>query len=218
MAEHLPPWHRLLVVVAHPDDESFGLGAVIDTFAGGGTEIHVLCLTQGEASTLGAAPDLAQTRAEELRVAAQALGATSTELLDLPDGGLAGLDPERITAPVQAAVGSVAPDGLLVMDDTGISGHPDHIAATAAAVTVAAERGLPVLAWTIQDALAEQLQTETGVPFLGCGRVPTFDITVDRTAQHRAIAAHASQAVPGSVLWRRLELQQNTETLRWLRR
>lgn len=41
---------------------------------------------------------------------------------------------------------------------------------------------------------------------------------VDRTAQHEAIAAHASQAVPGSVLWRRLELQGPTETLRWLRR
>ena len=35
--------------------------------------------------------------------------------------------------------------------------------------------------------------------------------------QHRAIACHVSQAVPGSVLWRRLELQGDTETLAWLR-
>ena len=57
---------RLLHVHAHPDDESFGLGAVIDGFIQAGAEVEVLCFTQGEASTLGAAPDLALTRAEEL--------------------------------------------------------------------------------------------------------------------------------------------------------
>jgi len=33
----LPRVERLLAVVAHPDDESFGLGAVLDRFVRGGT-------------------------------------------------------------------------------------------------------------------------------------------------------------------------------------
>jgi len=44
----LPAWRQALVVVAHPDDETFGLGAVADRF----TAVHVLCFTHGEASTL----------------------------------------------------------------------------------------------------------------------------------------------------------------------
>jgi LmbE family N-acetylglucosaminyl deacetylase len=41
-----------LAVIAHPDDESFGLGAVLAAF-GAGTQVRVLCFTRGEASTLG---------------------------------------------------------------------------------------------------------------------------------------------------------------------
>jgi mycothiol S-conjugate amidase len=42
----------MLVVIAHPDDESFGLGAVIGQFTAHGTAVHVLCYTRGEASTV----------------------------------------------------------------------------------------------------------------------------------------------------------------------
>jgi LmbE family N-acetylglucosaminyl deacetylase len=48
----LPAWRQALVVVAHPDDETFGLGAVADRFTAGGTAVHVLCFTHREASTL----------------------------------------------------------------------------------------------------------------------------------------------------------------------
>lgn len=215
-SQTLPSWQRVLAVVAHPDDESFGLGALIDAFAHAGADVDVLCLTRGEASTLGAAPDLATVRAAELEAAGRALGARSTRLLDLPDGGLADLDPEQVADLVREAAGETRPEGLLVFDSTGISGHPDHVAATAAALTAADRLELPVLAWTLTDDLARQLAAETGVPFVG-SPAEHFSVEVDRAAQHEAIAQHASQAVPGSVLWRRLELQGSTETLRWLR-
>ena len=48
----LPAWESVLAVVAHPDDESFGLGAIIDRMTSGGAAVHVLCYTRGEASTL----------------------------------------------------------------------------------------------------------------------------------------------------------------------
>ena len=41
-------------------------------------------------------------------------------------------------------------------------------------------------------------------------------VSVDRTRQRLASLAHKSQALPSSVLWRRLELLGNTESLRWL--
>ena len=46
----LPRWRRVLAVVAHPDDESFALGALLDRFVTAGAEVSVLCLTHGEAS------------------------------------------------------------------------------------------------------------------------------------------------------------------------
>jgi hypothetical protein len=40
-ARLLPEWRQVLAVVAHPDDETFGLGAIADSFAAGGTSVHV---------------------------------------------------------------------------------------------------------------------------------------------------------------------------------
>jgi LmbE family N-acetylglucosaminyl deacetylase len=213
----LPSWSRVLVVVAHPDDESFGLGAIIDSFARAGAEVDVLCLTQGEASTLGAGDDLALRRAVELSSAGSELGARSTLLRDLPDGGLGALDPRSMVDDVVATARAGRAQGLLVFDVTGISGHPDHVAASQAAVLAGDELDLPVLAWTLAPEVADALRDETGVPFVGRSGPGCFGIQVDRAAQHRAIACHVSQAVPGSVLWRRLELQGDTETLAWLR-
>ncbi len=49
-------FRSVLAVCAHPDDESFGLGAVISTFEGLGIETTLLCFTRGEASSLGYEP------------------------------------------------------------------------------------------------------------------------------------------------------------------
>ena len=216
----LPGWARVLVVVAHPDDESFGLGAAISAFTSAGAIVDVLCLTRGEASTLqGVEGDLPTIREHELRAAADALGARNVDLRDLPDGGLAGLDPAVPDSEVERAVAATRPDGILTFDTTGISGHPDHVAATDAAVRVAARRELPVLAWTLPEEICAQLDDDGHPGFLG-RPMSEIDLilTVDRAAQRAAVGCHPSQAVPGSVLWRRLELQGDTEHLRWLRR
>lgn len=216
-AARLPLWSRVLVVVAHPDDESFGLGAVIDGFARAGAEVDVLCLTMGEASTLGATADLAAVRADELRRAANALGARSALLRAHPDGALGAVDPALLDDDVAEVARRTGPDGLLLMDPSGISGHPDHQAATAAGVRTGRLLDLPVLGWTLDDQVAAQLRAETGVPFVGHpAEQVDLRIEVNRIRQREAVAAHASQAVPGSVLWRRLDLQGDHEMLRWL--
>jgi LmbE family N-acetylglucosaminyl deacetylase len=217
----LPAWTSALAVVAHPDDESFGLGAIIDTFVQAGTAVHVLCLTQGEASTLGvqAGVDLAAIRAEELREAGSRLGVASTSLTNWPDGGLAASPESAVIDDILSAITTHRPDGLLVFEPHGITGHPDHIAATARALTAAEHTDLPVLAWTLPATVADTIRAEHGVALHGdVAAAIDIDLPVARKSQRQAIAAHASQAGPGSILWRRLELLGDHETLRWLRR
>ena len=104
-------WASVLAVVAHPDDESFGLGAVIDRLAAGGTAVHVLCYTHGEASTLNeTGTDLHRARESELRRASTELGAASVTLLDYPDGRLAGIPPGEL-APGPAGCSSSTTPG-----------------------------------------------------------------------------------------------------------
>jgi len=210
----LPDWETVLAVIAHPDDESFGLGAVIDAFIAAGAIVDVLCLTRGEASTLGAdQSDLPGVRAREITDAAGELGVRSVRLLDFPDGALETANPAVLAREVTAAIRDSGAEGLLAFDTTGITSHADHIAATAAAVRAGEAHGLDVLAWTLPDSVARSL----GDSFLGR---PDEEIdlvlTVERVRQQRAVRCHPSQAVPGSALWRRLELLGDREYLRWL--
>jgi LmbE family N-acetylglucosaminyl deacetylase len=214
----LPAWAAVLAVVAHPDDESFGLGAIIDKMTSGGAAVHVLCYTRGEASTLNqTGADLTRQRARELRQAGAALGVSTVALLDYPDGRLAGVPTAELAAHVTGLAARYHPGGLLVFDDTGITGHPDHRAATQAAVCAAGPLSLPVLAWALSAGIAGRLRAETGQPFAGQapGRLD-FAIRVSRTRQRQAALLHASQVSPAAPLWRRLELQGDIEHLRWL--
>lgn len=214
---NLPAWERTLVVVAHPDDESFGLGAVIDEFVTTGSRVHVLCLTHGEASTLGEIDDLAGVRAREFATAAAALGVQSSTLLAHPDGGLANLDLSRLAADVTAAIIEHDADGLLVFDPSGITGHPDHVTATLAAVEAAIVHDLRVLAWTLPEHVARALTAEFGATFHGHSEAEIdLLVRVSRARQREACGAHASQTPPGAPLWRRLDLLGVTEALRWL--
>lgn len=214
----LPAWESVLAVVAHPDDESFGLGALLSGFAQT-ANTSVLCFTHGEASTLhGTAGELAVIRQRELHAAAEALGVKPVVLLDYPDGELANLPTLRLARDVTALARTLSADAIVVFDESGVTGHPDHQAATAAAVEAAERLDLPVLAWTIPTVVANRLNAEYGATF--SGHTPdAIDLTVpvDRTRQRDAIKCHASQAVPSSALWRRLELLGSHEHVRWLR-
>ena len=217
--DHLPSWGSVLAVVAHPDDESFALGAVLAGFADAGAAVAVLCYTHGESSTLhGVQGDLATVRAAELADAAAALGVGPVKLTDYPDGALTEIDVDDLSAHAIDLAGKVGADGLLVFDTSGVTGHPDHVRATVAALAAADALGLPVLGWTVPASVATALNQEYGAGFTGHdpGDVDVV-VTLDRTRQLAAVACHPSQAVPGSLLWRRLELLGDVENLRWLR-
>lgn len=159
-------------------------------------------------------------REHELDTAAAALGVSRTTLCGHPDGALADLPTGRLTADVVDMIDEVDPDGVLVFDPrAGVTGHRDHEAASLAALAAATQRRLPALGWALPRAVAERLDAEFGAAFVG---YPDAEIDlvvpVGRARQLEAVHAHATQAVPGSVLWRRIELSGDHERLRWLRR
>lgn len=58
------------------------------------------------------------------------------------------------------------------------------------------------------------MNEEFAAGFVGYPADDLSQVPVDRGRQLRAIRRHGSQAVPGSVLWRRLELLGDTEYVR----
>jgi LmbE family N-acetylglucosaminyl deacetylase len=218
--DHLPPTASVLAVCAHPDDESFGLGAALSSWAEQGIRTSVLCFTHGEASTLGATDgNLHRLRENELAAAADQLGVETVGLLEHPDGHLADAPIDELSSELRRAIEQAGASLLLVFDEGGITGHPDHVRATEVAMAVGSDAGIPVLGWALTEAVAEQLNDQFGATFVG--RPPeSIDLVVevDRVHQHRAIRCHASQSTENPVLWRRLELQGSRESFRWLGR
>lgn len=100
----------MLVVVAHPDDETFGCGSIIARAAASGDRVVIACFTAGELGepapgyTVGS-DGLGAGRAAELRAAAAILGASGVRLLGFVDSGW---------------VGDVAPDSLCGAPDSDV--------------------------------------------------------------------------------------------------
>ena len=204
---------RAIALVAHPDDESFGLGGLLAALVDAGASVGVVCCTKGEASTLGVTTDLGALRDGELRAAASALGLDEVTLFDHADGRLADVDPDVLLAEVTEVVGDV--DLVVAFEPGGVTGHPDHRAATAVARRLAAGRGLPLVEWGVSSEVAAALRAELGAPFVAveAGDGELVEVEVDRGRQLAAISCHVSQATDNPVLERRLELQGPCEHL-----
>ncbi|HZW43641.1 MAG TPA: PIG-L family deacetylase [Dermatophilaceae bacterium] len=214
-----PAWTSVLAVIAHPDEASPGLGAILDAFVIAGVKVEVLCLTHGQAWTLQGAPgDLAALSGAELASAADVLGPTRVQMPDCPDGDLSKVGQARLVDVVVAAADSCFPDGLLVFDTPAEIGRLDHVTATSAGLLAAETLGLPVLGWAVSGTVAAQLEQEFGAGLTG-NQDEEIDlrVNVDRARQRVASHSFQGQALPGSARWRRLELLADTESLRWLR-
>lgn len=139
----------LLVVGAHPDDETFGAGATLADLVAAGVEVHLLVLTRGEAALeqMGEdAPGLAERRTTELDEACRVLGVQSHQVLDLPDAGLA-VRQREIRDQIRAYAGRLRAESLLTV--WWRDPHPDHEAAGLAARSVAVELGVPVAGYAV---------------------------------------------------------------------
>ena len=161
---------RLLLVHAHPDDETINSGATMARYVAEGASVTLLTCTLGEEGEV-LVPELAQLAADqadqlggyrigELRAAMDALGVTDSRFLGgagrYRDSGMMGTpanghprafwnaDPEEAVAHAVAVVREVRPQVVVTYDEDGGYGHPDHIQAhrvAMAAVEVAADPG-----------------------------------------------------------------------------
>ena len=126
---------RLLAVFAHPDDEAYGCsGQLARAAARADTAVVLLCLTNGEASTVLAAdgldPDgIARLRAGRMQRVAERLGLDGLLLPGLPDGRLAREPLSALGAAVGDVVDAFDPQVVISHDPRGVNAHPDHIAA-----------------------------------------------------------------------------------------
>ena len=134
----------LLAVLAHPDDESFGLGGTLALYSSKGYDVYYVCATRGEAGTvdeehLKGFKDTAEMRTAELMKAAKALGLKEVFFLGYRDSGMPGTEPNQhpdaqINAPIDEVAGRVVkyirdlkPEVVLTFDPIGGYKHPDHI-------------------------------------------------------------------------------------------
>lgn len=138
---------KLMCVLAHPDDESLGMGGVLAKCAAEGVETSVITATRGEYGWFGTAEDnpgpeqLGKIRERELRKAADVLGVHELVLLGYVDGQLDQAEPAEAINLIASHIRRLQPDVVLTFDPWGAYGHPDHIAIcqfTTAAITQAA--------------------------------------------------------------------------------
>jgi LmbE family N-acetylglucosaminyl deacetylase len=152
----------LLSVLAHPDDESFGMGGTLALYARRGVAVHLVCATRGEVGEVE--PDFLQNyqsigdlRQDELGCAAGKLGLAGVHFLGYRDSGMAG-SPENqhpealaaapldeVAAKVTCYIRRLRPQVVLTFDPIGGYRHPDHIAIHQATVKAFYAAGDPAV-------------------------------------------------------------------------
>jgi LmbE family N-acetylglucosaminyl deacetylase len=199
----LPPAASVLAVTARPGQESADLGGTLLAFRRAGAQLSLLCLTRGETSGSGCGSvRLEAARPWEVQMAASILGIREVAVANYRDGELPRHCGPDLTARIGRAVRASAPDLLLVIaPEAGDSGD---VAVARAAIAAGVRGDIPVLARTEPGT--------AGAWTVGLGE----NAELTRAIQHSAVAAHESQPDLLPAVISRLDLLEDSETLRWL--
>ena len=200
---------RLLIVFAHPDDESvFAAGTAAKCVAAGG-RVALCTATPGERGKVGAPPvcepaDLGRVRQLELAEACRALGIGTLRVLGYQDRALGVAPHDTIRRQLVEVIRAVRPQVLITFDPNGSNLHPDHIAIgrfAADAIAAAGDRRwFPDLGaahtvtrvlWTLPVRPWELLRR--GDPSLEPGVDFVIDISPWSARKAAALRAHRSQ-------------------------
>lgn len=190
----------LLVILAHPDDESFPIGGTLAKYAAEGARVVLVSATRGEAGIRGLTPESAgEIRARELQQAAKTLGVSEVRFLGYRDGELSIINLEEIRLQVVGLIREIDPQVVITFGPDGISGHPDHVAMHEI-VTQAFDQ--------VQPAACLYYITPSEATLQGCGVVPSpqtaggpvaaIDVGEHLLTKVRAMQCHASQRPPFS--------------------
>ncbi len=135
---------RILLSLAHPDDEAFGSGSLIAKYTAEGAEVTLICATSGDVGSvkpefMQGYNSVSELRLAELECAAKVLGIKETILFGYRDSGMMGsadnADPRSLwQAPLDVLTDRIAevlrrtcPQVVFTFDPYGGYGHPDHI-------------------------------------------------------------------------------------------
>lgn len=145
---------RLQVIVAHPDDETFGCGSLLLHAAAAGITTAVCCATRGEEgghdAERGAA--LGRLREAELRSAAEAMGVGRVDVLDFHDSGMSGSAPDGslmaadfdvVVRAVRERITAFRPDMVVTLDAS--DSHRDHVRMRDAALAASRAEAVPTV-------------------------------------------------------------------------
>jgi LmbE family N-acetylglucosaminyl deacetylase len=182
---------KVVLVAPHPDDEVFGAGGLIQEVVARGIALHIVAVTDGEAShplsTAATCLDLRTTRWRERADALSRLGwsAPRVTAVHIPDGRVA-----EHSGRLRAALGDLLAPGDLCLAPWRYDGHPDHDACGQTASAVGARVGARtvhylVWAWHWADPDASD------IPWASCRRL---DLSPRAAARKRwATGAFRSQ-------------------------
>jgi LmbE family N-acetylglucosaminyl deacetylase len=135
----------MLVCLAHPDDETFGMGGTLALYARRGVQVHLVCGTKGDVGDVDKElmqgfSNVAERRESELRCAAGILGLSGVYFLGYRDSGMPGTPDnqhpnalaaqpvDEVAAKVVHYIRSLRPQVVVTHDPIGGYKHPDHIA------------------------------------------------------------------------------------------
>jgi LmbE family N-acetylglucosaminyl deacetylase len=121
----------ILLVFAHPDDETSAAGGTTAKYVSQGYTVDLVTATGGEKGTRLEVPDGVETatvRASEQRDAATITGVRDIYLLGYIDGELMEADFNEVTEKILEVMEKVQPQLVITFGPDGISGHPDHVA------------------------------------------------------------------------------------------
>jgi LmbE family N-acetylglucosaminyl deacetylase len=211
---------RLMAVLAHPDDESLGVGGTLAKYAAEGVETFLLTATRGDNGRYGSHRPgedghpgrmaLGVIRERELRAAASVLGIAEVALLDYQDQQLDRANPREAIDAIADHLRRLRPDIVVTFGPDGGYGHPDHIAIsqfTTAAVIAAADHAIaklyyiawPAPTWAAYERALKKLTSvvdgveRRAVPWPDWAITTTIDTRPYADLVWRAISCHASQ-------------------------
>ena len=123
----------ILLILAHPDDESFFAAGLARRHVERGAKVALVTATRGDAGQVGDPPlcdrdALPALREAELREAADILGISEVHLLDYQDTRLAEAPIDQIRCELVALIRRHRPHVVITFDPNGQNGHADHVA------------------------------------------------------------------------------------------
>ena len=198
---------KMMLVVAHPDDECFGFGGALALAAANGVETYVICLTDGQAARhrgdAESAAELGKMRRAEFEASCRVLGVTHHEVLDYHDAQLEFVDFSKTSARLVEKMRRFQPDVVVTFGlDGGLNTHPDHMMVSA--LTTAAfhwsgqPKRYPQAGEVHQPRRLYHLSTNFFIPNrhrpLPIPWTVTLDVSSVRELKNEAFRQHASQA------------------------